>query len=81
VTDFPVPQYYEVMLLNNNKLANNFFNMTSIQVYAAIESNQLNLSYVASVLDKKTLALNIYYDELAYTTIEQVNFILTLKYY
>ena len=72
VTSFPVPEYYQVMLLGNTNLAQKFFNMNSTQAFNAIESGNLSLAKVSSVLDKKTLAINIYYDDLSYTVIDEV---------
>jgi hypothetical protein len=72
-TYFPVSYYYQIMLLHSEYLAQNYFNMSSAQALSAMQTGALSLTDVASRLDKKTLALNIFYEEMTYTTIEQVD--------
>jgi S-adenosylmethionine:diacylglycerol 3-amino-3-carboxypropyl transferase len=48
-----------------------YFGMNGTATYAAIMSNELNLSTVAQTLDKRLASVLIYYDELSYTKIDQ----------
>jgi hypothetical protein len=45
--------------------------MSGNQTFSAFESNQLNVSHAQALLDKKLISLNIFYDDLAYTIIDQ----------
>jgi hypothetical protein len=45
--------------------------MSGNQAFSAFESNQLNVSQAQALLDRKLISLNIYYDDLAYTRIEE----------
>jgi hypothetical protein len=68
---FPVPEYLPYLLLQNDQLAMKYFNMTGGQVFNAVLAGTLSLSQVSSALDKKLVSLNVYYRNLAYTSIEQ----------
>ncbi len=68
---FPVKYYYMQMLADNDPLAMRYFNMTGTQALTAIKSGRLSLDTVAEVLDGRTLMLNVYYDDLVYTSIEE----------
>ena len=63
-----------MLLLYNNNLASKF-NLTSKQVYDYLineqYSNLPNIKHIKSVLHNKILELNVYYDDLSYTLIEE----------
>ena len=48
-----------------------YFNMSGNETFYAIQNGSLNVNTVAQVLDKKLLSLNVYYEDLSYTSIEQ----------
>jgi hypothetical protein len=48
-----------------------YFNMSGNEAFYAIQNGSLNVNTVAQVLDKKLISLNVYYEDLSYTSIEQ----------
>jgi hypothetical protein len=45
--------------------------MTSQLALMALQNNQLNMSFVSQALHNRILAVNIYYEDLAFTTLDQ----------
>jgi hypothetical protein len=71
-SEFPAGYYYYVMMANNQKLAARM-NLTPSFVQSALINNSFDqlppLDAVQKYFDKKTLSLNVYFEELLYTTI------------
>jgi hypothetical protein len=71
LSSFPTLQYNSVLALNNDKLAQRFFNMTVLQAFTAIRNNQLSLNNVSQTLKDRVLSLNVFYANLDYTLFDQ----------
>lgn len=75
MASFPKPAYYYTMMARSSVLASRYFNMTKESVAQALISNRFDLlpdiNQVRNTLDGKTVALNVYYDHLAYFYIEE----------
>ena len=71
---FPADYFNYVMLFNNSNLASKF-GLTPNQTLNHLSKHQWSslpdLTQIKKVLSKKTLKLNVYYDDLSYTSIEE----------
>ncbi len=70
---FPIGHYYFILIGRNQDFAKAIFNRTLEEIGTWVrDNNTVALDVIKKTLDKTTLAVNIYYDDLSYTLIEEV---------
>mgnify|MGYP002789959404 CR=1 FL=1 len=69
--EFPTKNYYYVLLFKNEFLCQTLLNMTTEQLGLAMFAKIITLDDLERLMKNKVLALNVYYDNLAYTLIEE----------
>lgn len=69
---FPVDDYFRVQLCKSGTLGPALFNLNQQEICDSIKNGGLTIKQIANKLRGKTLALNIFYDSLGYTLIEEI---------
>ena len=69
---FPTNEYWQALLKTNNYTTFELFKMSFEKLFQKYNNNLINSDEINNILKDNVVALNVYYDDLSYTIVEEL---------